>query len=411
MYTYVSAKLFPSGNSTAPIDVNISAVLLHTVFKSYKAGYVVLTNPALSGLLYMDINELQGTDLPLRNLTFTAWLAYIGNLTIPTSTVMPNHELTKQVLYRDAAEAGLIATKIHSSYSPTIDIDGEELSDALLTSQYLNVSYARDFILTTVSGYLHYSYPRDNGLCVRGAARTLEAGADGTIGLLNFFNVGEIAQYEITTSMLKNENSLPLHVSCIINLGVSLVGKSVLCSIGGVLHGEYDVVSVIDRSGGLIKLKTGMLDLAYRYMTSRRYIDLTRLNLNLPEPITRASLASAFKTDAAIKDYMTSPYTFIVIVDTERMTVTHTAPLYSELYGTYSTDIDEPLPLTSSTGRIVPYRRTKQQFGYALTIADDSYRSPIYITSDPEDALVISDISHHSQREKLYPRYMGLFAK
>lgn len=411
MYSYVSAHLIPKGNAVQPVPVNISAMLLHTIFRDYTGGHITLSNPALGGLVYVDLIELQESTLPLRNLAFSAWLGSIGAHTIPSTPDEPDYALPKVVRYRDAFGSGFVATKIHPTFSGTVQIDDHELSDAIMTGEFLNVGYAQDYLLTAVNGFLHYSYPRENGIVIAGASRTLETGDNNAIGLLNFFDVGAIQQYRLNPQMVLNENDLPLHISVIVHLGVPLTGKSVLCSIGGVLHGQHDVVSILDRENGVIKIRTNKLDLLYRYMTTRRMIDLTGLDLNLPEPMETASLSQAFKTDSTVRNYLTCAYSFIVVIDNPTVAVSRTFPLYSELLGEYTSTLPDALPLIGNNGRIIPYRRTKQGSFFSLQIDKDEYRVPAYVTANPSDRDTVADLSHHSQREALKPYFLRISAK
>lgn len=411
MYSYVSAHLIPKGSAVQPVSVNISSMLLHTIFLNYQGGYITLSNPALGGLVYVELGELQQSTLPLRNLAFTTWLGSLGALTIPSTTDEPNYDLPKVVRYRDAYASGFAVNKIHPTYSGTVQVDNHELSDAIMTGEFLNVPYAQDYLLTTVNGFLHYSYPRENGIVIEGASRTLETGDNNSVGLLNFIDVGEIKQYRLSPTTVLNENDLPLHISAIIQLGVPLTGKTVLCSIGGVLHGEHDIVSVLDRENGVIKIRTNKLDLLYRYMTTRRMIDLSGLDLNLPEPIENASLTQAFKTDAAVMNYLTSTHSFAIVVDNPTMAVSRTLPLYSQLLGEYTSTLTDALPLIGNNGRLIPYRRTRQGAFFSLQIDKDEYRVPAYVTTNPADLGTVADVSHHSQREALKPYFLRISAK
>jgi hypothetical protein len=100
------------------IEVSIGTVRLRTLFRTYKSGFIVLSNPALTKLQKLDFKKLQTLELPLGDLTFNNWLGSLGNAAIETEEYIPETSTKPKpfVTMIDAFAMGLEIEAVHDTY-------------------------------------------------------------------------------------------------------------------------------------------------------------------------------------------------------------------------------------------------------------------------------------------------------
>ncbi len=359
------------------VEVNIANIRMRTLFKDYKSGFIVLTNPALTKIQQLDFKTLQTLEVPIGNLTFAAWLSSLGNLALPTTEYIPLEKKSNQhVTLIDAWAMGLDIQAVHDSYHPDREVDTLLKTSLWINSTQEALSEKRDRFCVAVNGLLHRKEKLEDGIRVKSGRRTLNHSGFEIASLMSFNDVGKIQEISFKDDMINPSSGVEMYRSVLLELGVSLDKKSVLFSLGGVLHGEHDIVHVVDRDSGIIKLDLFKLDLFKLIQMLQHLIDIRELDLNLPEPYTQSILKQRLQLERVIRALLKMDQTFAIIVDAETLDVTYDYPLDLELYGKYNDERNFKELLVDPYGRLMPYRKFREGNIIAYAVGIDHYEFP-----------------------------------
>ena len=326
MYSLQTAFLKAKGSFGAPREVDVSALSVTKVLDQYEEGHFVFTHPSLPDPIYTPIVLLRTSKLPLKSLSFNLWLGTLGSLALPFVEDEPVYVGNGFVRYVDAWSTAINLHRI-SAYNE--DIGNPMLSetpDAFfkpLTGAHDDVNRHCCFI---VGGLGHYSEPATHGTRIKDASRTLDKSNDNLIGLLNFKDLGEIALKRILpVDVFKSAEASLLYQSCLIHTGLDLSEKSLMIFIAGLLHGEHDVLTVVNRKEGIVSLDFQKLDLNVALSIAKRTIDLTGMDIFDDRETSNIS-ADKLKSNEGILSVLTMSQTFLVCVDVPSYSVRYQIP-------------------------------------------------------------------------------------
>ena len=391
-------------------EVNIGSIRLRTLFRSYKSGFIVLSNPALSKLQKIDLRDLQTLELPLGDLTFNSWLGSLGNTTIPTTEYIPTppNQTKAGVTLVDAWSMGLDVQAVHDSYHPSVEVDMLLKTSLWLNSTQEILSDKRRRFCVAVNGLLHRKEKLDEGIRVKSGRRTFNHSGYEVLSLLSFNEVAPIIEVGFTDESINPSSGVGMDQSVLLELGMDLKNKSVLLSLCGILHGEHDIVHVVDRDSGIIKVDLYRLDLFKLMQTVQRSIDLKDLDLHLPDPYTDSIVKERLKLDRVIRALFKLDQSFAIVVDTPTLDITYDVPLDMGLYGKYNDERNFKELLVDPYGRIMPYRKFKEGNVIAYAVGIDHYEYPADKRALSDQVAFTNSNAWWGDQLKTWARFMNI---
>lgn len=333
MYSLQTAFLKAKGSFGRPKEVDVSSLSVTKVLDQYEEGHFVFTHPSLPDPIYTPVTLLRVSKLPLKDMAFNLWLGTLGAQALPFVQVEPVYVGEGYVRYVDAWSTAINLHRI-SAYNEDIGNPSvTETSDAYfkpLTGVFDDVNRHCCFI---VGGLGHYSEPATHGTRIKDASRTLDKSNDNLIGLLNFKDVGEITLKRILPGdVFKSPDASLLYQSCLIHTGIDLTQKSLMMFIAGLLHGEHDVLTVINRQEGIVLLDLQRLDLEVLIAIAKRTLDLSGMDIFDDRDTSNIS-SDKLKSDNGILSILSMSQTFLVCIDTPGYEVRYQIPEQSSKNG------------------------------------------------------------------------------
>lgn len=396
-YTYSSAFVRASRDSVEWVHTDLSQVKLNDILNNYKDIYIVLTNPVVSGPLYLTRTGLESVMPPaIPEPTLTAWLVSIGNMTLPTQALPPASVVTP-VGYADAWQAGYKAVLSDHTRAPDTQLPNAAKPDLLLTKAGVDLYAMAKYLLVTVNGFLHPTSGSVNGLYVLGGGTSGKKANDNHVGVLSFLNVGAIQQIPLTADMFFKPNpALKYSQNVYVKLPVSLTGKTLLLSIGGYLHVLDDAYTVV--GDNTVKIAVRKLPLLQRLFQSNGSIDLSSLPIEKgPRNAEQFALETVY-TDATISAYLTLPQSFAIVVDTAQFYRRVKQLETPKLSGRFFSPSPDRFPLIGAHGRLYDYRLSKEDDTYVY--GTDPALSPQFLfeTTDANNLLSASSAKQGYRR-------------
>lgn len=392
MYTLVSARLKERGIGKRWLPVAVGTMLMRDIYSTYVDGWFVLTNPAINGSVYVDLNTIRRSKtLPVRGgITFNAWLADIGNRALPT--VPPQTITTTRIKYSDASRALYDVRRIHPTSPPSVVYPLGERKDLLLQKLGVQPIDVFENCMASVNGLWHITDYIVDGVKVKGGGRTVEIGNVNNVGLLSFRNIGKIVSIPFQEEdIVRPREDIPFKQSVWVKLNTDLTNKSVVLSLGGYLHVADGVCEVVNEAEGVIKINMNMINLLPRYFESKRMIDLSSLNLAIdedePDKIGREDLFS----DDVIKAYLQLPQSFATVVDAP-MLYRAVLPVGNfKMPGQYETYAEPRYPLRLRTGWMPEYWVSKQDGVWVMRVCNNSAPNYVFETTGYQNQPVVND--------------------
>lgn len=396
MYTYISSWVKPAKYNTPYSDVNLNDMLLSKILKNYIDGYIVLSNPGLARPVYLELNNLRRDKVPI-NLTQTlrGWLQSIGDLTLTASSTMPTYS-TQQVLSRDATLAGFKIDLCEPNKSANTGASVGNKTNLFVTYPLGRNKVLQSRVLTTVNGFLHPNRPYSNGIQVTDGGKSMLHAHSNNVGLLSFEHIGDVWQIPIKAENLHRYTpATPFNTTVMIDLDVSLVGKSIILSLGGYMFVAPAFVNIVSEEGGLLEVNLSQIDIPLKLLKSFEHIDLSSLGILEADPdnleFGKIRLSDV-TSDIAIKKWLTLPQSFVIVVDTPVLTLERLSTQRTGLYGVFETHENPYLPLMDNYGRLPEYWVKQQNEAWIIQIKDPIYKPHLFNTAVKTDIEFINDI-------------------
>lgn len=197
--------------------------------------------------------------------------------------------------------------------------------EALLPDQQVDLLIARDGVtdyttlvsktLFTVNGLCFRAWPIDGeGITLNTAGKFASKFNDCRVGILDFSTIGNISTYPITEEMIKGGGAdLPLANGFFLQSPVALTGKTVGLVVAGKLYLLSKEVSITGETR--IQVHMQNINLLNHYFETHNYLDYSAIPLTLNANSTEQVVANEFTTDTIIKAFLTSNYSFLVVID------------------------------------------------------------------------------------------------
>ena len=317
MYTFVRSWLNPVSPELPYRNVDLRNVTVATLLDEYIDGYIELTHTALTGSVFVDLQTIRESDLPMNtSLKFSTWINTLGNRRIPTMSGKPVYE-TNRVYYRDAV---LCDCKVDVIVPYRLPKDDAAISDK--TNVYVEYppKYRRPLnhrVITTVNGMGHLNFPFEKGIQIVDGGRSSLRRGDLSVGILSFENVAELVQIPITEDIMsKITPATPYKEGFLLDLNMDLSSHSFVLSIGGYLHFNPKFLKVISPETGVVRVDMGLIDVPLCINKSKHLIDLAPLGVHDSSDTNDESYGllrvQDVYSDIVMKKWLTLPQLFIV---------------------------------------------------------------------------------------------------
>lgn len=412
MYIYSGSWLKQVKSNTPYSNINISGMLIGDILNRYQDGYIILTNTALTKPVYLSLNQLRSTELPLHsNLSFNSWLTSIGNATLVADTVKPVYK-TGIVKSRDSMLAGFSVDLCEANKLPGTNGAVGNKVNLFIKHPWGNNEILRKQCLVTVNGFLHRSSAFDTGIQVHGGGWSMLHAGNNNVGVISFEEIGDIIQVPLVSTMLhKPSPGIPYYKQVVVDLDVSLSNKSIILSLGGYVFVAPPFVQVISPENGLIEIDMSVLDIPLKVAASRKHIDLSALGLGgeMRDERTFGKMRpSEINSDPVVHQWLTLPQSFIVVVDTPMLTVEYESLQRTGVYGVFEYHKNPFLPLVDIYGRMQEYWVNRQNDAWVVKIKDPLYYPRLYETSDNNKDNYVNDITPYHAVFKNPPELMRI---
>lgn len=391
MYTYVKAILREKGLNTVWQEVDIKNMNLMTLFSRFASGHIELTNPTLDGTQYVDYETLKAAQLPLRNISFLQWLAFLGNKTIPASSTAPQYT-KRNITFADAWAVGFRPKKCHPIHGLGYTLFDDQNTDIYIYRPGVESKVITDYALFSVNGFIHLPIPFKRGYRLVNGMKTVNHMAKNRIGVISFESVGKLTHQKIEPSMIsKPRAEFGYSSGVFVHLHKDIRNKSVMFTCLGYLNPGGETMEIINPEIGLIKINVPRLNLLNRVLESKKHLDydigLTDQE-NQPNAVSRRELM----TDEVILNILTSDYSFITIVDTPVLYFEHKPVSDVPLFGFYETTKFPRYPLVDHLGRLMEFVAVKKDDFYTIRCEEAYMKKFQYETETVNTQDIVNDV-------------------
>lgn len=404
MYIYVKAVLREGAPNSQYKEVDVRQLRLSDLLKKYVDGYIHLEHSKVISPFFVPINDLRSMELPYGNNPFVTWLGQVATMALPTYDEEPKYE-TKLVHYADALLAGFNLKRVQpNTLESGANFPPHLLSDILVTKDGYNGDSLDGKFVTTVNGLLHNTGYVRAGFVAYGGARTLDMSRNTSIGLLSFEAIGRVKTVHLGEGRVLGGQ---LRSEIFLNLGESIVGKSVALSIGGYLHVSDPSYSIIDPERGIVRINTPLIDIQRRLMRTRTMIDLSELGLTAFDYSENALVRSEAQNNNILRKYLTLPQSFAMIIDVPHIYMKRNLLASLPISGYVESPYDPTQPLIDEYGHVLDYWKGGSGNQWSMLCDPrDVYRHEVYHTGDMDGQSFITDASQILGYE--YPQYRML---
>lgn len=396
MYSYISSWVKPSRYNTPYSDVNLNDMLLSDILRDFNDGYIVLSNTGLSRPVYLDIHNLRRDKVPI-NLTKTlrGWLQSIDDLTLMASSTMPTYS-TEQVLSRDATLAGFKIDLCEPNKDANTGASVGNKTNLFITNPLGRHNVLQTRVLTTVNGFLHLNRPYSTGIQVYDGGKSMLHAKSNNVGLISFEKIGDVQQIPIKAEHLHRYTpATPFNTTVMLDLDVSLVGKSIILSLGGYMFVAPSFTKIANDESGLLEINLSKIDIPLKLLKSYEFIDLSDAGIVEADPDNLSFgkiRISEVMSDVAIRKWLTLPQSFVIVVDTPVLTLERIPTQRTGLYGVFETHENPYLPLMDHYGRLPEYWAKQQHDAWIIQINNPIYKPHLYNLAVKTDIEFVNDI-------------------
>lgn len=375
MYVYISALARLKGRNSRWKEVNVIDSTLHTLYEEYKNVWLTLTHSSLNECndgdtvyLSLDLNLLRSRYMS-SPLTVRELLEDPSGQSLPTVTGRLK-VVGQTVRYSDAWRCNYDIQIVKPGVHPDAQLPASEKTDLLIRREDIDYQYFYEHCLVTVNGFIHQTSHSSYGVYVTGGAVSGRLANRTQVGLISFDQIGKITPVPITDSMLykPSDESLLKHAAYI-NLDRDLTGKTVLLVLGGYLH-------VLDRTyqqvgDSQFKIDFNNYPLPQRLFESRRYMDLSQLELPSTDRNLSAVALEDLYSESSLRAYLKLSQSFFVLVDTPDLYQVKHQLEKALLPGRWIAHTPPHYPLLKGNGKLEDYWYTLEEDRYVIACDDN----------------------------------------
>lgn len=388
MYTLIKSFGRRKDNPRLWKEVDTSTIKLSQIFIDYKQFYLLIEDRYMEEPELFDLMSLKN-DYFDSNMTIDDFLLINGNNRLTTVPNTLNSEI-QYVKYADAIRAGFKIDIVSQLEGFGADSSIDDKTWLILRKEGLDYSLFEKHCLTFVNGFLHFSEVNNQGVYIKEGDKSRRVSGHNTVGILSFKDVSELKQIPITDTMVNKQGDNDLSFRTVIDVGEDISDKTILMSIGGYLITPSSNIFSLESKDKLI-INFNRYDILNRFFESREFIDFSSFGLDTPDTNDEQYINNELHSDQFITALLTSPQSFIVLLDNPDISFTYTAVRPSLMPGIY-TSLHEPIyPLIVGNGMLGNYWYTYQRPYWSLNTLVGLYHKRQYNTTKVSDVLSMDD--------------------
>ena len=300
------------------VETDISKIRLVDLYSKYIKVWCVVHNSfyptnEFHVLKMEDIANLASGLL----ITLPEFFVRIKNKALPTTEgILEIKE--NLVAFQDAYQAGWIPQKTSFTSAPGTKLPESHYDSAFLTHPEVeDYRKAGDYIMACVNGYWHHVYSVTQGIYIRDAIACCRKTGNNAIGLLDFSTVGKVKHLTIKPEDISTGVSPEAKLSneLYINLKEDIGERTPILVVAGyMITLDKDLMRITGPRQ--LNFNIGNYPLLERYEEALRCLSFTALStLQRNQEAPTLVSVSNFFSDEVIKQIMTMPQSFIVLVE------------------------------------------------------------------------------------------------
>ena len=332
------------------LKVDVRDMKLSDIYAKYRVIEVAVAD-AFANAYTLNLFDYE-SELLYSTQTFRQWFNNLADRALTLAKGYPelNEAISTYVplAYKEGGTYQLAKRGYHPSHVVAL----EDYDDIIVTHPDVSPQYLHENALWSVGGYFMLTTWHDYGLRIMNGGDIIRKASDLTAGCLNFEKIGKVDQVPITAQMVyRVDESTSYYNRLIVNVGKDLKNKTVGLVLGGYLHLLDGFVKVVGDQTIMFSMRN--LRLTERVLTSRKWLDLSFMEA---DDIEVSAVVSKMRSDAGALQYVTSPYSFVVIIDNPDMYKIETPLDRNALVGNYLMSDDHTLGLlVDQHGRNLEY--------------------------------------------------------
>ncbi len=395
-YQLVAAKARLKSLDAVWEDVDLSAVDINEIYRTYRRVILTLSHTVVSGTFYLDLQDarqLVGNYTGYR--TLPQWLTSMGNATLPTLSQAPTYRLYP-ARYTDIYRANYKTLPFDRTRHPDAQLPHRAKNDLLISGRGVDFRSMWTYCMITVNGFVHRVSGSREGLVVVDGGRTGRISKSNHVGLTSFRDVGALTYVPITANMVYKQNPAQRYADyAMVKLPMDISNKTVMLVLGGYLH-------VLDKAYYItgdrqIRIDLSALQLPDRIYDSIDKIDLSSLGLTASSNNPKHFALDDLFSDRAMLAYLTLPQSFFIVMDKTDLYVRRHIVEQTRNPGRYITEMPlKQFPLLSAYGRLYDYAPFPERGKCVLATDFIKQAHRTYHTYPWEDGVSVDPTSYPS---------------
>lgn len=370
MYQFISAEVIRRGYAGGWETTDLNYTRMDFIRMSYQVCILELRNTDTQETGYVDFFEL-----PIGAQTSIVLLKdYLeGADNIIFGLIKPEfvkgHNYVKMLF---ANAFGLDTKSVNRNIAVERPLLPDQQIDLLLyRDDMTKVDYNRiaTYGLITIGGLLHWFDTREEGIIIYDGAKSAWLMREARIGILDFTQVASVKKIQIKESMVKYPyENINLNSVIYLNLGTSVIGKTIMISIAGILHPLDNFLTIVDEKTIRVNLK--FIDFIGLFYDTYKKIDYSSLPLTRDLYYDDQFLTTEFDNPEVIMAFLKLSQSFVIIIDDHNITVETKKLENTQIPGVYNTPEKEypDVPIQIGRGYLSGYNIFKRHEFYTVKL-------------------------------------------
>lgn len=371
MYTILKSLVRSSRVGAKWEEIDISQMLVVDIYNKYRQIILVLkTEDDVEHIIDMDQLKPEYAQYTATLSLLIQSLAGRGFETLPE---LPSKNV-KYAKFVNATQAGYHMELAKAGFATTKDTPVELKPDVFIyRDRDADLSDLHKYALVTANGYIHQTEAINGKVYVKDAGKNMRYSQDNHIGVLSFFEFGEISKLSLTDSMIGlSEGNDNLKERVKITVPPGFEDKQAILILGGYM---VPPEALAFWRGGDREYYVDLKRLSYidRVLESQLYLDMSHLQLTSSLVNYRNINIEEVWSDAVIRRYFTMSQSFMVFLDIKELTFDRIYVRQMLVPGQF-TAYEEPVyPFFLGSGRIADYWKIREGKRWSMKMTD-SYR-------------------------------------
>ena len=387
MFSFVKSLVIPNQPLSALKELDISTWQITDVLALYRKVFLILTNPALTGVVTVDLDDLLDVTQNA-NQTVLQALTDLGSRAVAYSPGTISVQ-TNSVKFTDLFRAGFDPIPV-DMLSPDSQKSIYDSPDVVLSRPGDDPNFIFRKLLVCVNGFFHYTDCDGTRVFVQGATRSLIKSDRNRIGAMSFGDVANITLHKLSDAQISGAGQGSLYTRTYIDLQQDMSGKTAMLVVGGYIY-FMDGQSFWQVNDSIYGIDFTKVPYVERHLESRQYLDFTSLglsvNTNNPNMIDLAELTS----DAVVRKLLKHDQSFVVVVDKPNLFFDKTQLESSNFPYLYTSYFEPIVPIFYGYGRCGNYWKTREDKRWCVNIPDSVTRDFLYTRSLARQSGIITD--------------------